>query len=103
MKMIEDIIIKPVITEASMDMLADENHKKYVFKVQPKATKPEIAKAVEEVFASSKVKVACVRTINMKKKPKRLGVHFGYTSEWKKAIVTLAADSGEIEFFEGLN
>ena len=63
----------------------------------------DVAKAVEEVFKSSKVKVACVRTINMKKKPKRLGVHFGYTSEWKKALVTLTADSGEIEFFEGLN
>ena len=59
--------------------------------------------AVEEVFKANKVKVASVRTINMKKKPKRLGVHFGYTSEWKKAIVTLTADSGEIEFFAGLN
>ena len=100
MKMVQDIIIKPVITEASMDRIAD---KRYTFKVANGATKPEIAKAVEEVFKSSKVKVACVRTINMKKKPKRLGVHFGYTSEWKKAIVTLTADSGEIEFFEGLN
>jgi len=95
-----DIIIRPVITEASMDLLSS---KKYVFEVAKKATKAEIAKAVEEVFASNNVKVACVRTINMKKKPKRLGVHFGYTSEWKKAIVTLTADSGEIEFFEGLN
>ena len=97
MKMIQDIIIKPVITEASMDVLAE---KKYTFKVAADATKPEIAKAVEEMF---KVDVLCVNTINMKKKPKRLGVHSGYTSEWKKAIVTLAADSGEIEFFEGLN
>ena len=95
-----DIIIRPVITEASMDLLSS---KKYVFEVAKKATKAEIAKAVEEVFASNNVKVACVRTSNMKKKPKRLGVHFGYTSEWKKAIVTLTADSGEIEFFEGLN
>ena len=99
MKLAQDIIVKPIITEASMDMIAE---KKYTFKVSKDATKPEIAKAVEEVFGS-KVKVACVRTINMKKKPKRLGVHFGYTSEWKKAIVTLTADSGEIEFFEGLN
>ena len=99
MKLAQDIIIKPVITEASMDAL---NEKKYTFKVCACATKPEIAKAVEEVFGS-KIKVECVRTINMKKKPKRLGVHFGYTSEWKKAIVTLTADSGEIEFFEGLN
>ena len=99
MKSAHDIIIRPVITEAAMDMLSA---KKYVFEVAKTATKAEIAKAVETVFGS-KVKVACVRTINMKKKPKRLGVHFGYTSEWKKAIVTLAADSGEIEFFEGLN
>ena len=97
MKMVQDIIIKPIITEASMDKLAD---KKYTFKVQANATKPEIAKAVETMFG---VKVACVNTINMKKKPKRLGVHFGYTSEWKKAIVTLTADSKTIEFFDGLN
>ena len=100
MKLAHDIIIRPIITEASMDLLSS---KKYVFEVAKTATKAEIASAVEEVFGANKVKVACVRTINMKKKPKRLGVHFGYTSEWKKAIVTLAADSGEIEFFEGLN
>ena len=63
-------------------------------------TKPEIAKAVEELFG---VKVASVNVISMKKKPKRLGVHFGYTSDWKKAIVTLTADSKTIEFFDGLN
>lgn len=97
MKSVQDIIIKPIITEASMDMMAD---KKYVFKVQKSATKPEIAKAVEEMF---KVDVASVNTINMKKKPKRLGVHAGYTSNWKKAIVTLKADSKTIEFFDGLN
>ena len=99
MKLAHDIIIRPIITEATMDMLAS---KKYVFEVAKTATKAEIATAVEEVFGA-KVKVACVRTINMKKKPKRLGVHFGYTSEWKKAIVTLTADSEGIEFFEGLN
>ena len=97
MKMVQDIIIKPIITEASMDRLAD---KKYTFEVAKNATKPEIAKAVEVMFG---VKVATVNTINMKKKPKRLGVHFGYTSEWKKAIVTLTADSKTIEFFDGLN
>ena len=96
MKMVQDIIIKPIITEASMDRL---NDKKYTFKVAKDATKPEIAKAVEEMFG---VKVAVVNTINMKKKPKRLGVHFGYTSEWKKAIVTLTADSKTIEFFDGM-
>ena len=97
MKLAQDIIIKPIITEASMDMIAE---KKYTFKVAADATKPEIAKAVEEMF---KVDVLRVHTINMKKKPKRLGVHFGYTSEWKKAIVTLKPDSKTIEFFDGLN
>ncbi len=97
MKAIQDVIIKPIITEASMDLSAQ---KKYVFKVAKTATKPEIADAVETMF---KVKVANVNTINMKKKPKRLGVHAGYTGEWKKAIVELTADSKTIEFFEGLN
>ena len=97
MKMVQDIIIKPIITEASMDRLAD---KKYTFEVRKDATKAEIAHAVEEMF---KVEVADVNTINMKKKPKRYGVHFGYTSAWKKAIVTLKAGSKAIEFFEGLN
>ena len=96
MRMIEDIIVKPVITEASMDML---DAKKYVFKVQSNATKADVAAAVEAMF---KVKVASVNTINMKKKPKRMGVHAGYTSEWKKAIVTLTADSKTIEFFDGM-
>ena len=98
MKMIQDIIIKPIITEASMDGMAD---RKYTFKVLKSATKPEIANAVETMFKG--VKVAEVNTINMKSKPKRLGVHAGRTATWKKAIVTLAADSKPIEFFEGLN
>ena len=97
MKLSQDIIIKPIITERSMDMLAD---KRYVFKVQPDATKPEIAAAIEEMFG---VEVASVNTISMKKKPKRLGVHAGYTGAWKKAIVELTADSKTIAFFEGLN
>ena len=97
MKFAQDIIIKPLITEKSMDMIAD---KKYAFKVAVDATKPEIAHAIEELFG---VKVAAVNTINMKSKPKRLGVHAGYTTAWKKAIVTLTADSKTIEFFEGLN
>ena len=96
MKMIQDIIIKPVITEASMDVLAD---KRYTFKVAIDATKPEIAAAVEELF---NVEVASVNTMIMKKKPKRMGYHYGYTSEWKKAIVTLTADSKTIEFFDGM-
>ncbi|MBQ3018854.1 MAG: 50S ribosomal protein L23 [Clostridia bacterium] len=97
MKFAQDIILKPIITEKSMDGISS---KRYTFKVAADATKPEIANAVEELFG---VKVAKVNTINMKKKPKRLGYHFGYTAEWKKAIVTLTASSKEIEFFNGLN
>ena len=97
MKTSYDIIIRPVITEDSMARIATE--KKYTFEVAKSATKPEIAKAVEEAF---KVKVATVNTINMKRKPKRLGMNAGYTSAWKKAIVTLTADSKAIEFFEGM-
>ena len=97
MKNFHDIIIAPVITEASMDKIAD---KKYTFEVQKDATKPEIAEAVEKAFG---VKVAVVNTMIMKRKPKRRGYTFGYTAEWKKAIVTLTADSKAIEFFEGMN
>ena len=97
MKTAYDIIRRPVITEASMDLT---RQKKYVFEVRKDATKPEIASALETVFAG--IKVAVVNTINMKKKPKRLGVHAGYTSEWKKAIVTLTPDSKTIEFFDGM-
>ena len=97
MKFAQDIILKPVITEQSMDGIAD---KKYTFKVAVDATKPEIAHAVEELFG---VKVAAVNTINMKSKTKRLRYQVGHTASWKKAIVTLTADSKAIEFFEGLN
>ena len=97
MKTAHDIIVRPIITENSMDLLAS---KTYVFEVRKDATKPEIAKAVEAMFG---VKVAKVNTISMKKKPTRTGVHFGYKSEWKKAIVTLKSDSKTIEFFDGLN
>ena len=97
MKLSQDIIIKPIITEKSMDMLAD---KRYVFKVAADATKPEIAAAVEEMFG---VEVASVNTISMKKKPKRLGVHAGYTGEWKKAVVSLKPSSKTIEFFDSMN
>ncbi|HCG35384.1 MAG TPA: 50S ribosomal protein L23 [Clostridiales bacterium] len=91
-----DIILKPIITEASMDTLAS---KKYVFKVASFANKLMVKKAVEEIFD---VKVDFVNIIIVSRKPKRLGYHFGSTSEWKKAIVTLKADSKTIEFFDGL-
>ncbi len=97
MKSVADIIIRPLITEKSMDGIAD---KRYAFEVMKSATKPEIANAVEEMFG---VKVAKVNTLIMKKKPKRVGYHMGFTSEWKKAIVTLTEDSKTIAFFDSLN
>ena len=97
MKSYADIIVRPLITEKSMDGVAE---KRYSFEVDSSATKAEIAAAVEAMF---KVKVAKVNTINMKKKPKRYGVHFGYTGEWKKAIVTLTEESAPIGFFESMN
>ena len=97
MKMVQDIIIKPIITEASVDMLES---KKYCFKVMKNATKPEIANAVEVMFG---VQVQSVNTVNMKRKPKRLGMNSGYTPAWKKAIVQLKSTSKTIEFFDGLN
>ncbi len=96
MKAPQDIILAPIITEASMD---GTEHKKYTFKVASDATKPEIAKAVEEVFG---VKVKSVHTMIVPKKPKRRGVSVGFTSEWKKAVVTLTAASKTIEFFDGM-
>ena len=98
MRAAEDIILAPVITEASMDGIAN---KVYTFRVISDATKAEIATAVETLFKGTKV--SKVNVINMKKKPKRVGYHAGYTSEWKKAIVTLTSDSKAVEFFEGLN
>ena len=98
MKSYADIIVRPLITEKSMSGVSD---KRYSFEVSKDATKPEIAKAVEAMF--KKTKVVKVNTIIMKKKPKRYGVHFGYTSEWKKAVVTLSEDSAPIAFFESMN
>ena len=98
MKSVADIIVRPLITEKSMDGVAE---KRYSFEVVKNATKAEIATAVETMF--KKTKVVKVNIINMKKKPKRYGVHFGYTSEWKKAVVTLSEDSAPIAFFESMN
>ena len=98
MKSVADIIVRPLITEKSMDGIAN---KVYTFEVQKDATKAEVALAVETMF--KKTKVVKVNIINMKKKPKRYGVHFGYTSEWKKAVVTLSEDSAPIAFFDSMN
>ena len=97
MKNIYDIIRRPVITEQSMADVAD---KKYVFMVDVNANKTEIKAAVEEVF---EVKVEKVNTIRMQGKVKRTGAYpAGKRAEYKKAIVTLTADSKTIEFFEGM-
>ena len=98
MKFVQDIIIRPLITEQSMDLIAE---RKYSFEVAKDATKPEIAKAVEAMFVGTKV--ASVNTINMKAKSKRVRYVEGKTASWKKAIVTLTEDSKTIEFFEGMN
>ena len=98
MKSYADIIVRPLITEKSMDGVGE---KRYSFEVRKDATKAEIATAVETMF--KKTKVVKVNVINMKKKPKRYGVHFGYTSEWKKAVVTLSDDSAPIAFFDSMN
>ena len=98
MRNLSDVIVKPIITEKAMGMIGE---KRYVFEVAKDANKPEIAAAVEAMFDG--VEVASVNVINMKKKPKRLGVHAGYTGEWKKAIVTLTEKSKGIAFFESLN
>ena len=92
-----DIIIKPIITEKSMIGVAEG--KKYTFKVDKKATKIDIARAVEEIFG---VKVEKVNTVHVRGRLRRQGRTQGYTSSWKKAYVTLTEDSKPIEFFEGM-
>ncbi|MDE5654334.1 MAG: 50S ribosomal protein L23 [Clostridia bacterium] len=91
-----DVIISPILTEKSYDGIAD---KKYTFKVASDATKTQIKVAVEDIFG---VKVAKVNTVNVNGKKKRMGRNEGMTSSYKKAVVTLSADSKTIEFFESL-
>ena len=92
-----DVILKPVITEKSMEMMAD---KKYTFQVHTDATKSQIKEAVEKMFAGTKVK--SVNTMNLDGKTKRRGMTFGKTAKTKKAIVQLTEESADIEIFEGL-
>ena len=97
MKNIYDIIKRPVITEQSMADIAD---KKYVFMVDINSNKGEIKEAVETAFG---VKVAKVNTVRMQGKVKRTGAYpAGKRADYKKAIVTLTADSKTIELFEGM-
>ncbi|MCR5629380.1 MULTISPECIES: 50S ribosomal protein L23 [Eubacterium] len=92
-----DVILKPVITERSMNAMAD---KKYTFYVHVDANKSQIKEAVEKMFEGTKVK--SVNTINLDGKEKRRGRTVGKTAAKKKAIVTLTEDSKDIEIFEGL-
>lgn len=92
-----DVILKPVLTEKSMNQMAE---KKYTFLVHPDATKIQVAEAVEKMFEGTKV--ASVNTMNQDGKNRRRGMVVGKTAKTKKAIVTLTADSKEIEMFEGL-
>lgn len=96
MKTAQDVIIRPVITEASMQAIG---MKKYTFEVAKDAGKIEIGRAVEELFG---VKVAKVNTMHVRGRKKRQGRSEGYTPDWKKAIVTLKEDSKGIEFFESM-
>lgn len=92
-----DVILKPVITEKSMNAVAE---KKYTFLVHTEANKTMIKEAVEKMFPGTKV--ASVNTMNLDGKVKRRGMTFGRTAKTKKAIVKLTEDSKEIELFEGL-
>ena len=89
-----DIILRPVVSEKSYDMIAQN---RYTFEVDKRATKPQIADAVTEIFG---VTVEKVNTMNVAGKPRRLRYRAGKTRSWKKAVVTLK-EGDSIEFFEG--
>ncbi len=97
MKTAQDIVIRPIITERSMGGIATG---KYTFEVAKTANKIEIASAVETLFPGTKV--AAVNTMNVRGKQKRMGKSVGMTRNWKKAVVTIKADSKKIEFFESM-
>ena len=92
----QDIIIRPIVTEKTMNGIP---LKKYTFEVAPTAGKIEIKRAVEELF---NVTVEKVNTMHVRGRLRRQGRHQGYTRSWKKAIVKLTEDSKNIEFFEGM-
>ena len=92
----QEIVVRPIITEKSM---AGIGMKKYTFEVAKNATKIDIARAVETLFG---VKVSKVNTMHVRGQMRRQGKSEGYTPSWKKAIVTLSAESKTIEFFEGM-
>ena len=94
-----DVILKPVVTERSMNLMGE---KKYTFLVHPEATKSQVKEAVEKMFSGTKVE--SVNTMNCEGKRKRVRgtFKFGKTAKTKKAVVKLTADSADIEIFEGL-
>ena len=92
-----DVILKPVITEKSMNAMGE---KKYTFLVHPEANKTQIKEAVEKMFEGTKV--VKVNTMNLDGKTKRRGMVYGKTAARKKAIVQLSEDSADIQIFEGL-
>lgn len=96
MKSAQDIILRPIVSEASM---AGMQQKKYTFRVASDANKIEIAKAAEQLFG---VEVAKVNTMHVRGKLKRMGRNAGYTPSWKKAILTLTEKSKGIEFFDSM-
>lgn len=97
MKTAQDIVIRPIITERSMSGLASG---KYTFEVAKDANKIEIATVIETLFPGTKVDA--VNTMNVRGKMKRMGKTQGLTRGWKKAVVTIKADSKKIEFFESM-
>ena len=92
-----DIIKRPIITEQSMEQTEG---KRYTFEVAKDANKIEIAEAVETLFPGTKVKA--VNTMHVRGRQKRMGRNVGMTRSWKKAVVTIKADSKKIEFFESM-
>lgn len=92
-----DVILKPIVTEKSMNSMSE---KKYTFSVHPEATKNQIKEAVEKMFAGTKVQK--VNTMNLDGKIRRRGNTYGKTAKTKKAIVQLTAESADIEIFSGL-
>ena len=92
-----DVILKPVVTEKSMNAMAE---KKYTFLVNPEANKSQIKEAVEKMFEGTKVEK--VSTMNLSGKKKRRGMIYGRTAKQKKAVVKLTEESADIQIFEGL-
>ena len=94
-----DVILKPVVTEKSMELMGE---KKYTFLVHPEANKSQIKEAVEKMFEGTKVKSVNTMNIDGKKRRRRGTYNFGKTAKTKKAIVKLTEDSADIEIFQGL-